>query len=336
LRDINTTVNNVQNGVMEFVDCDNVKVPVDYETLTQELGAFRAEQSGLTSEQKVAGLEKIIDSISQNPSWSLYLPINFDASVSINTNVLKKIPLAVAAAALSPKTLLPIFTMLSVLETSAKNEINQAITSANTLVASGNTVGGQVNNVINNGVDFLNKFRTFSITVISEIGAIYLKALFDILKKDIINLLSIIIQDISKNQITQRYAIILRLVQLALTIAQLVKDYRECKSLLDDIQALLRLINGLPIKRPRIPSFLMPFTEFLPGTDSSRASVNTLQFLQKLGVPTGTLPDGSPNIMNLFDKAGKQGSAKEEAENGVSDAEVWSPAGVIPVFNKKR
>jgi len=333
LRDINTTVNNVQNGVMEFVDCDNVKVPVDYETLTQELGAFRAEQSGLTSEQKVAGLEKIIDSISQNPSWSLYLPINFDASVSINTNVLKKIPLAVAAAALSPKTLLPIFTMLSVLETSAKNEINQAITSANTLVASGNTVGGQVNNVINNGVD---KFRTFSITVISEIGAIYLKALFDILKKDIINLLSIIIQDISKNQITQRYAIILRLVQLALTIAQLVKDYRECKSLLDDIQALLRLINGLPIKRPRIPSFLMPFTEFLPGTDSSRASVNTLQFLQKLGVPTGTLPDGSPNIMNLFDKAGKQGSAKEEAENGVSDAEVWSPAGVIPVFNKKR
>jgi hypothetical protein len=156
------------------------------------------------------------------------------------------------------------------------------------------------------------------------------------LKKDIINLLSIIIQDISKNQITQRYAIILRLVQLALTIAQLVKDYRECKSLLDDIQALLRLINGLPIKRPRIPSFLMPFTEFLPGTDSSRASVNTLQFLQKLGVPTGTLPDGSPNIMNLFDKAGKQGSAKEEAENGVSDAEVWSPAGVIPVFNKKR
>ena len=336
MRDINTTVNNVQNGVMEFVDCNNVKVPVDYETLTQELGAFRAEQSGLTSEQKVAGLEKIIDSISQNPSWSLYLPINFDASVSINTNVLKKIPLAVAAAALSPKTLLPIFTMLSVLETSAKNEINQAITSANTLVASGNTIGGQVNNVINNGVDFLNKFRTFNITVISEIGAIYLKALFDILKKDIINLLSIIIQDITKNQITQRYAIILRLVQLALTIAQLVKDYRECKSLLDDIQALLRLINGLPIKRPRIPSFLMPFTEFLPGSDPSRASVNTLQFLQKLGVPTGTLPDGTPNIMNLFDKAGKQGIAKEDAENGVSDAEVWSPAGVLSVFNKKR
>jgi len=336
LRNINSTINNVQNGVMEFIDCDNIKLPVDYQNLTQELGTFRAEQSGLTSEQKVAGLEKIIDSISQNPSWSLYVPANFNVSVSINTSVLKKIPLAVAASALSPKTLLPIFTMLSVLETSAKNNINQAITSANTQIASGNTVGGDVNNVVNNGVDFLNKFRTFNINVISEIGAVYLKALFEILKKDIINLLSIIIQDITKNQITQRYAIILRLVQLALTIAQLVKDYRECKSLLDDIQALLRLINGLPIKRPKIPSFLMPFTEFLPGSDPSRSSVNTLQFLQKIGVPTGTLPDGSPNIMNLFDKAGKQGTAKEETENGVSDAEVWTPLGVIPVFNKKR
>ena len=336
LRNINSTINNVQNGVMEFIDCDNIKLPVDYQNLTQELGTFRAEQSGLTSEQKVAGLEKIIDSISQNPSWSLYVPANFNVSVSINTSVLKKIPLAVAASALSPKTLLPIFTMLSVLETSAKNNINQAITSANTQIASGNTIGGNVNNVVNNGVDFLNKFRTFNINVISEIGAVYLKALFEILKKDIINLLSIIIQDITKNQITQRYAIILRLVQLALTIAQLVKDYRECKSLLDDIQALLRLINGLPIKRPKIPSFLMPFTEFLPGSDPSRSSVNTLQFLQKIGVPTGTLPDGSPNIMNLFDKAGKQGTAKEETENGVSDAEVWTPLGVIPVFNKKR
>jgi hypothetical protein len=336
LRNINSTVNNVQNGVMEFIDCDNIKLPVDYESLTQQLGTFRAEQSGLTSEQKVAGLEKIIDSISQNPSWSLYVPANFNVSVSINTSVLKKIPLAVAASALSPKTLLPIFTMLSVLETSAKNNINQAITSANTQIASGNTIGGDVNNVINNGVDFLNKFRTFNINVISEIGAIYLKALFEILKKDIVNLLSIIIQDITKNQITQRYAIILRLINLALTIAELVKDYRECKSLLEDIQALLRLINGLPIKRPKIPSFLMPFTEFLPGSDPSRSSVNTLQFLQKIGVPTGTLPDGSPNIMNLFDKAGKQGTAKEETENGVSDAEVWTPLGVIPVFNKKR
>jgi hypothetical protein len=335
LRNIEIRVNNIQNGVMEFEDCDNVKLPVDYENLTQELGTFRNELSGQTTEQQVAAMERIIDSISQNPDWKIYVPANFNVNVAINQNILKQIPMAVAAGVLTPKTLLPIFTMLSVLETSAKNTYNQAITSANTQVSSGNTIGNQANNVINNGVDFLNKFRTFNIDVISEIGAIYLKALFEILKKDIINLLSIIIQDITKNQITKRYAMILRLVQLAITVAQLISDYRNCKSLLDDILALLRLINGLPIKRPKIPSFLMPFTEFLPGTDPSRANVNTIQFLQGIGIPTGTLPDGSPNLMNLYDKMSKKGADKEEAENGTSDAEVWTPAGVLPVFNKK-
>jgi hypothetical protein len=322
LRNIDIVINNVQNGVMEFEDCDNIKLPVDYDSLTEQLGNFRLEQSGLTSEQKVTAMENIIDSISQNPSWKLFVPANFNAGVSINTNVLKKLPLAVAAGVLTPKTLLPIFTMLSVLQTSATNNINQAITSVNTNIASGNTIGNQTNNVINNGVDFLNKFRTFNINVISEIGAIYLKALFDIIKKDIINLLSIIIGDIAKYNIKKRYDIILRLIQFAIVIAQLIKDFRECKSLLNDIQSLLSLINGLPIKRPKIPLFLMPFTDFLPGEDPARASVNTIQFLQKLGIPTGTLPDGSPNLMLFYMKATHNGSHKERIENGVSDTAI--------------
>ena len=333
LRNIDIVINNVQNGVMEFEDCDNVKLPVDYESLTKQLGNFNLEQSGLTSEQKVTAMENIIDSISQNPSWKLYVPANFNVNVAINTNVLKKLPLAVAAGVLTPKTLLPIFTMLSVLQTSAKNSLNQAITSANTNIASGNTLGNQTNNVINNGVDFLSKFRTFNINVISEIGAIYLKTLFEILKKDIINLLSIIIGDILKNKISTRYAIIQRLVQLAITIVQLIKDFRECKSLLNDIQALLTLINGLPIKRPKIPMFLMPFTDFLPGTDPSRSSVNTIQFLQKLGVPTGTLPDGSPNLMNFYMKAIHKGAHKEQTENGASDTTLI-PSPIPPYIPK--
>jgi hypothetical protein len=336
LRNIDIVINNVQNGVMEFEDCDNVKLPVDYESLTKQLGNFNLEQSGLTSEQKVTAMENIIDSISQNPSWKLYVPANFNVNVAINTNVLKKLPLAVAAGVLTPKTLLPIFTMLSVLQTSATNSLNQAITSANTNIASGNTLGNQTNNVINNGVDFLSKFRTFNINVISEIGAIYLKTLFEILKKDIINLLSIIIGDILKNKISTRYAIIQRLVQLAITIVQLIKDFRECKSLLNDIQALLTLINGLPIKRPKIPMFLMPFTDFLPGTDPSRSSVNTIQFLQKVGVPTGTLPDGSPNLMNFYMKAIHKGAHKEQTENGVSDTVTLTTGGLAISQTKPR
>jgi hypothetical protein len=50
LRNIEIRVNNIQNGVMEFEDCDNVKLPVDYENLAQELGTFRNELSGQTTE----------------------------------------------------------------------------------------------------------------------------------------------------------------------------------------------------------------------------------------------------------------------------------------------
>jgi hypothetical protein len=71
----------------------------------------------------------------------------------------------------------------------------------------------------------------------------------------------------------------------------------------------------------------MPFTEFLPGTDSSRASVNTLQFLQKLGVPTGTLPDGSPNLMLLYNLMSNRGVDTENAENGVVQVVLTSPIG---------
>jgi len=336
LRNIETRTTNVQNGVMEFEDCDNVKVPVNFDVLVNDLIDFRDQEQSQTLEQKVSSIEQIIDSISENPNWKLYLPTNFNAGVAINTNVLKQLPLAVAAGVLSPKVLLPIFTMLSVIQTSATNTLNQAITSANTITTSGNTLAGQTVNIINNGVDFLNKFRTFSTETISKIGAIYLETLFNLLKRDIINLLSIIIKDIQKSAVLKKYTIILRLVQIAVIVAQLIKDYRKCKSLLDDILQLLKLINGIPRKRLKIPFPLLALTEFLPGKDPNRASVNTIQFLQKLGVPTGVLPDGSPNFMNFFNKAVHKGADKEEAENGVSDIQVATPLGVFPAFNKPR
>lgn len=337
LRNIDTRTANVQKGVMEFEDCNNVKVPVDSDVLVNDIIKFRDTLDQLTQEEKVSKMESIIDAISQNPDWKLYFPSNFNASMSINKNIIKQIPLAVAAGVLTPKVLLPLFTMLSVLQTSAKNTLNSAITSANTNISSGNTLINQTNNIVNNGADFLKKFRTFNIQIISRIGQIYLRTLFDLLKKDIINLLSIIIKDIKKSSILKKYTIVLRFVQIAIIVAQAIKDYRECKSLLDDILQLLKLINGIPQIRSMIPSELLALSVFLPGKDANRASVNTIQFLQKLGVPTGVLPDGSPNFMNFFNKAVHKGADKEEAENGVSDAEVWIPKiGRITVFNKPR
>ena len=330
LRNIDLRTTNTQNGVMEFEDCDNVKLPVNSDVLVSQLINFRQSQSGQTTEQKVAVLEQIIDSISQNPAWKLAVPTNFNVDVAINKNILKQIPLAVAAGVLTPKVLLPIFTLIQVVESQSKNTYTQAITSTNTIT-------DQNNNIANNSVDFIKKYKKFVIEVVSLIGAIYLKTLFDLLKKDIINLLGSIIGDINKTKMLKKYAMILRLVQLALVISQLISDYRRCKSLLSDILLLLNLINGVGSGKNDIPLPLLLLTKFLPGTSPERSTINTIQSLQSLGIPTGALPDGSPNLMLLYNLATHRGADKENAENGKIDAIGLVPpitGGLVQIFGK--
>ena len=333
LRNIDVNISNVQNGVMEFVDCNNIKLPVDYEVLVDELINFRDSVSGQTIDSQVSTLEDIIDTISDNPDWDITGPTNLNVKVSIDKNIIKKIPLAVAAGVLTPKNLLPLYTLLSIVQSGATYTYNQSVTSSNSIITSANTIGNngasvgtQNSNIVNNGADFLKKYKSFSIGVISKINSEFLEVLFEILKKDIVNLISIIISDAAKSKIFKKYTIILRLVQLTLIVSQLINDYRRCKSLLDNILLLLNLVGQLP-KKPgnEIPLPLLALSSLLPGTSPERATINTIETLQGLGIPTGTLPDGSPNLMLLYNLATNRGLDKENAENG--KVEVVTPVG---------
>ena len=324
LRNIEVAVSNIQNGVMEFEDCDNVKLPVDADALIEQLVDLRDNISGQTISDQVAALEAIIDSISQNPDWSVSIPNNFNVAVAIDTNVIKKIPLAVASSVLSPKVLLPLYTLLSVVQSGATYTYNQAVTSANTATSNVNTavgnagsdIGASASNVVTNGTEFLKTFKTFSVQVISRINAEFLEVLFEILKRDIINLISSIIQDAVKSRIAKKYAMILRLIQIALVVSQLISDYRKCKSLLDNILLLLNLVGqSLGLKR-EIPLGLLALSGLLPGISPEKMTVGAIEALQALGIPTGGLPDGSPNLMLQFNMASNRGISTNIAEDG--------------------
>jgi hypothetical protein len=324
LRNIEVAVSNIQNGVMEFEDCDNVKLPVDADSLIEQLVDLRDNLSGQTISDQVAALEAIIDSISQNPDWSVAIPNNFNVAVAIDTNVIKKIPLAVASSVLTPKVLLPLYTLLSVVQSGATYTYNQAVTSANTATSNVNTaignagsdIGASASNVVTNGTEFLKTFKTFSVQVISKINAEFLEVLFEILKKDIINLISSIIQDAAKSRIAKKYAMILRLIQIALVVSQLISDYRKCKSLLDNILLLLNLVGqSLGLKR-EIPLGLLALSGLLPGISPEKMTVGAIDALQALGIPTGGLPDGSPNLMLQFNMASNKGISTNIAEDG--------------------
>ena len=317
LRNIDVQISNIQNGVMELVDCDNVKVPVDYETIIDGLIDLR-ENEGLSPALEVNKIIAISDSLVQNPDWKVLLPTNLNFQV-FDEDFIKKIPLSVAGAVLSPKVLFPIFVLMQSLEGNATNAFNSAVTSANTFTQSANTIGNSVNNLINSNVDFLKTFKKFNIEMVAEIGAIFVTELFNILKKDLINLMKPIIADIGSEALKAKLQMIERLITIALIINQIVigvKDYKKCKSLIDDILIILNLISSLAPPGSKIPKVLLLLADFLPGTSASRASINTIEELQKLGIPTGTLPDGSPNLMLLFNLASNKATKKESAQNG--------------------
>lgn len=335
LRNIQVQITNIQNGVMEFEDCDNVKLPVDYEVLVDQLIDFRNSQSGQTAEQQVASIENIIDSISQNPDWNAQLPSNFNAEIAINQNIIKQLPLAVAACVLTPKVLLPLYTLLSVVQSGATYTYNQAVTSANTVIQSANTASNQAgnfgatinqagSNIVTSGTEFLKKYKTFAIEVISKINEEFLRTLYEVLKKDILNLISLIINDISKTQRLKKYTIILKLVAITLFVSQLVNDYRRCKSLMSNVLYLLNLIGGVG-RNAGIPIPLLLASQFLPGYSPERATINAIEGLQKLGIPTGVLPDGSPNLMLLYNLITNKAVDKERAENEKTEIVLTSP-----------
>mgnify|MGYP007090466654 CR=1 FL=1 len=107
---------------------------------------------------------------------------------------------------------------------------------------------------------------------------------------------------------------ILKLLALLLAIIGLITDYRKCKNLIDDILALLNLLN-IPGLGGDIPLPILFAAQLLDGYSESRAFIGAIEEMQSLGIPTGAMPSGAPN----FDLLGKFGQMKamalEEAEN---------------------
>ena len=332
LRNIEANISNIQEGVVVFEDCDNVKLPVDVDTIIAEINNI----SGNTNEELVTSMENVVNSIFEK--WKILIPNSASLEVSVNKSFIKNLPIALASSILSPKALLPFIVMLNEVQRSAAQRINNSIiSSANSFLQSGTTIGQQVTNITSDAVDFVKNNRTLVINLVSKISSLFVETLFEILKRDIFQLISVIIKDIQKSQTAKQYAIILRLVQLGYVVARLVTDYRKCKSLLDEISLLLNMISNFRGNSLfRIPSFLNLLSVLLPGYSSERATLNVIEQLQKLGLPTGPMPDGTPNQMNLSIKSLISGIDQEQTENGKVETAVKLPPpfGLISTIGK--
>lgn len=301
LREIEQRVTNIKNGVIEFEDCGNVKVPVDYDQILDNLNQlFFVEGSDFDNLA-----DQLTSTLANNPEWG----INVNVQPVIDTNFIKLITNGIIGAMMSPKVVLPIMIMLK-------------------------AQGNDISNLINSFTDFLKNFKQFAINVISRVGAIFVEELFNLIKADILQLIQGVIKDIVKEKAKKKLIMILKLIALLMIIAQIISDYRQCKSLVDEILAILSLISlpgGVGLPGGNIPLPLLLTSQFLDGYSESRAFLGTVQELQGLGIPTGLLPDGSANLDLLSKFSQMKAMASEEAENGKVEIAI-GPLAVSPAF----
>ena len=286
LRNIDLKVNNIKNGVVEYENCDNVKLPVDSGAVLDSLNNLLF----VPDSDLVNAADALTQSLTDNPDWS-GLAISGNINAAVDLNFVKLLAQGLVTAILSPKILLPIFTMLKSL---------------------GNTVTDQINSF----VDFAKNFKSFVINLVSKIGSLFVKELFELIKKDIKNLIQQVIMDVAKEQGDKRIIIILKLIQLLLVIIQFINDWRRCKSVVDELLWLLKIATSGFGGGQGIPLPLLFASQLMSGYSESRAFLGAIEEMQKLGIPTGPMPDGSPNLEVLSKFAQMKAMANEEAENG--------------------
>jgi hypothetical protein len=345
LNDINQVSSNQKRGIVQYVDCNNVDLPVNNDILLQQADNLSNTIDSLPVEDQVAEIERLLDSIPQTWTQEGFGGIAFDFENPFNQDLIKKIPLALISAILTPKVLLPLFIFKEYLQNQVVGFANQLIvsgnsiiTSANTLINSATTINALSSTFIADGVDFTKKFRKFVFRVIGRIMNKFLELLFIMLKKNILKLLREIIRDIARTSKNAKLKAINAILNYAEPLIQGFLNYRECKSLIKQIQRILNLIRGEVRTPPSpLPNALLVLSEFLPGISPERGVLNIIEYMQAYGLKTGPNPDGSPNRMVAFTTALQKGGYDEFVQNGKVEGTVFVPpltGGVLKVFAK--
>jgi len=308
LREIEENVINVKAGVFVFEDCETVKLKVNADSVVDYVEKIiKVDDKDFVNQATKAVATTVTDDedIKKLPGIDIF-----------DTNFIKQILNGLIYSILSPKILLPIYVMINSIEKKYENSLSQ----------------------ISSYEMFFKYFKEFSITFVSRIFGLFIKILFNIIKRDIKNLVISIIKDIKIEKKLKDNIMILKLIKTFLIVAEvykLITDWRKCKSVVDE---LLRIIQLSMIKSKNIvPWGILAASSLLEGYSETRAFIGTIEELQKLGIPTGAMPDGSPNLTVLSMFSQLKAQALEKAENGKVQVAVGpltiTPAGVTVPSN---
>lgn len=299
LRNIENTIDNIKLGVTEFKDCGNLKLPINTDFISKSMNDLR----NLPRNNQVESFKNIIENISNDPNWSNQGINGLNINIAIKNDLLKNIPEIIINTILSPKSVFGVMLILK-------------------------SVNSQIINNIEDLESFKNNMKSFLVNITSKITAIYIEELFSLLKKNILELVRLLMKDIFKEKEERRTIMITKLLSTLLLVGSFVSDWRKCKSVVDQLIELLSL--SLPNSRDRIPDVVLALSPGLDGFSPTRALTNTVQGLQSLGLPTGDLPSGAPNVVVAAIAEQIKGVYKEQVENGKT--EIFIPPLAVVAF----
>jgi hypothetical protein len=289
LRIIDSQISNIKQGVFEFVECTTIKQPFNTNEVFNTLSQILLVDETNTAEN-TAILNETIQSIKDKT-----LGPSFELGITIDENVIKNFPQALYSAVISPKVLLPMMTMVKALE-AVQNNINASVL-----------------NEVYDLQTFMRKFKRFNIEVISRIGAEFTEILTDIVTRDITKLTRKIKNNLRSEANKKKLLQTKSLLALGVIFTKIIPDYRKCKSVVDHIIEIIEL--SLTNTRFDTPQSALIFAPLRPGFSDTRAMIEVIEKFQEVGIPTGPMPDGSPNLWLQSIKLQIEGVEAERTKN---------------------
>jgi len=328
---IENEIDLIRRGVVEFVDCNNIILPVTDTGYVSDVISETNEDGSNVDEV----LQNVFFNLSNDIRWELQLPQIFNASY--NNDIIKNFVNGAVSSILSPKVIFPQFVV------------------AQSILISSSQVG---TNIIN---DFTNEFpgamsfarnnKKFIINTISRISAVFIESLFNELRKDLLKLAENIVLDIIQKKLSYNkklfQSVLNNLNQIKL-VAQgtknFISDYRQCKSLLNYIFNLLSIggIRTLKTGQEDVPTPILLLARTLSGSNPDRELINYIEQMQKLGLPVGTGINGEPDLSTISTYAVMNAIFDERAANGKVEGVAYTetiaptgqPTGVVRIIGK--
>jgi hypothetical protein len=209
--ELEETVNRIINGLATFEDCETLNLPVN-------VPAVKSVANDVIKENKAtAKINKFfngIDDLTSDPNWGQ--PQGLNINLSIEFDILAKLPLSLFITILSPKVMLGFMIMVKSLSTNLTDFLD-----------------------LN---EFLKKYKKFIAKFTRNIIGLFLEELTNEIKKNLKKLVQSLLKDIKDELLDKRTKMYVTIAQALLIIGTGIVDYRQCKSVIDDILRLINLI----------------------------------------------------------------------------------------------